>query len=255
MPARSSERKIFVAGLTLFFDDGGVMNDNLLRGPQWQRLVAEFFVPLLGGTAEAWREANRVIVNRILHPEAFQARMREATEYAGFDRRYQFDWLRGMCELVGIATPPEDVCVQLAHRATAFVIPRVRAAFPGAADAIRLLYNQGYTLHTASGEPSFELAGHLAGMGVRDCFDCLYGPDLIDTFKISPAYYERIFADLNISPSDALIIDDSPDAVQWATQVGAHAALISNNPSFAETETLFHCKSAAELPALLQRLS
>ncbi len=33
----------------LFIDDGGVLNDNALRGPQWQRLVAEFFVPALGG--------------------------------------------------------------------------------------------------------------------------------------------------------------------------------------------------------------
>ncbi|HEY4389325.1 MAG TPA: HAD family hydrolase, partial [Ktedonobacteraceae bacterium] len=172
-------------------------------------------------------------MNRILPPNSWTERMRAATDYASFDRRYQFDWLSGMCELVGIVTPPEEECVQLAHRATAFVIPRVRAAFPGVVDTIRLLYNQGYTLHTASGEPSFDLAGHLDGMGVRDCFGCLYGPDLIDTFKISPSYYERIFADLSISPSDALIIDDNPDAVQWATQVGSRAVLISNAPLFA----------------------
>ena len=31
----------------LFLDDGGVMNDNRLRGEQWRRMVAEFFTPIL----------------------------------------------------------------------------------------------------------------------------------------------------------------------------------------------------------------
>ena len=29
----------------VFLDDGGVINDNSLRAPQWRRLVGEFFVP------------------------------------------------------------------------------------------------------------------------------------------------------------------------------------------------------------------
>jgi HAD superfamily hydrolase (TIGR01509 family) len=243
-----------VAGLTLFFDDGGVMNDNSLRGPQWRRFVAEFFVPLLGGTADAWSEANGEIMQRILSPENILARMRAATDYADFDWHYHLDWLRGMCEFVGVATQPEDECVQLAHRANAFIIPRVQSALPGVVDTIRLLSHQGYTLHTASGESSADLAGYLGGMGIRDCFGRLYGPDLVDALKISPIYYEHIFADLGISPSDALIIDDTPGVINWAIQSGARAVLISDDPSYAETETLFRCKSVTELPALLQRL-
>ena len=38
--------------LMVFLDDGGVMNDNNERGLQWQRLVSEYFVPLLGGPRE-----------------------------------------------------------------------------------------------------------------------------------------------------------------------------------------------------------
>ena len=48
----------------LFVDDSGVLNDNRLRGPQWDRLVGEFFPPLLGGRPEAWPEANRVVAER-----------------------------------------------------------------------------------------------------------------------------------------------------------------------------------------------
>jgi hypothetical protein len=37
----------------LFLDDGGVMNDNALRGPQWQRWVARIFADAGVAPAEA----------------------------------------------------------------------------------------------------------------------------------------------------------------------------------------------------------
>ena len=239
--------------LVIFLDDGGVMNDNSLRGPQWRRLVAEFFAPLLGGTHEAWSEANRIVIDNLLDPANWQKRIQEASDYASFDRRYQLDWLRSMCEIVGVPTPPEEESLELAYRATALIISRVRADFPGVVDAIRTLHSQGYTLHTASGEPSTDLDGHLTGMGVRDCFGRLYGPDLVNTFKEGPEYYEHIFADLGISPTDALVVDDSPRAISWATQVGAKTVLV-NNSSHHETTATLHIGSLAELPQMIHRL-
>jgi len=41
--------KTVTARPIIFLDDGGVMNDNNARALQWQRLVGEYFVPLLGG--------------------------------------------------------------------------------------------------------------------------------------------------------------------------------------------------------------
>lgn len=237
----------------IFLDDGGVMNDNRKRGPQWQCLVSEFFVPLLGGTPEAWMEANRIVVDRLLEPVTWQTRLQLATDYKSFDRVYQIDWLREMCELVGIVVPEEEECFELAHRATAFIIPRVQASFPGVTDTIRTLHRLGYTLHTASGEPSIELAGHLQGMGVRNYFECLYGPDLIDTFKNGPAYYERIFADLGIMPADALIVDDSPHAVDWAAQVGARTVLVGDG-FYAKTRATLNISCLAELPEAIQQI-
>jgi len=66
-------------------------------------------------------------------------------------------------------------------------------------------------------------------MGVSDCFCRLYGPDLIETLKEGPAYYERIFADLGIAAADALVVDDSPRTIEWATQVGACTVLVGNS--------------------------
>ncbi len=188
------------AEVVVFLDDGGLMNDNARRGSQRQRLVAGFFAPRLGGEPRAWEEANRVIVNAILDPAAWEERLRAAADYAGFDRTYQIDWLGGMCDLVGALRPPAVAAAALADEANRYIWPRVRAAIPGAVEAIRSLRGRGYCLHTASGECSAMLAAHLEGMGVRDCFDRLYGPDLIGAFKSGPTFYERLLADAGVSP-------------------------------------------------------
>jgi hypothetical protein len=64
---------------------------------------------------------------------------------------------------------------------------------------VRHLQACGYRLRTASGECSAELAGYLEGMGVRHCFQRLYGPDLVNTLKEGTDYYARIFADAGVS--------------------------------------------------------
>ncbi len=105
----------------IFLDDGGVMNDNYVRALQWQRLVGEYFVPLLGGSPEAWSRANLVVAVRLFEPDAWRRRVQAAADYRSFDRDYQVEWLRGMCGLVGIEAPPEEECLRLARRAAAFI--------------------------------------------------------------------------------------------------------------------------------------
>ena len=48
----------------VFLDDGGVMNDNALRAPQWRRMVGEYLPSRLGGDAAAWAAANREVLER-----------------------------------------------------------------------------------------------------------------------------------------------------------------------------------------------
>jgi len=162
---------------TIFLDDGGVMNDNELRGHQWQRLVGEFMARRLGGTAQDWSAANSTAFETVF--KRYLPRLRQEPLPTFWDD-YLFDWLRMMCERVGLGVPAREEAVSIAWEANAFVTRRVHAAFPGAVDAIRLLHAKGCRLHTASGEHSDELAGYLDAMGVRDLFGRLYGPDLVD---------------------------------------------------------------------------
>lgn len=245
------------ARFTLFLDDGGVMSDNDRRTLEWRRLVGEFLAPRLGGSRSAWAEANRVVF------EGSWQRYLEAVELAGggyldyfaFWEPEHERWLREMCQHVGVAVPSGDACLRLAKETDAYVIPRIRAAFPGAVDAIRELRAQGYTLSTASGGSSLDLDGYLSGMGVRALFmSRLYGPDLVHTPKDGPQFYERIFADAGVEPAAALVVDDLPRAVQWAAQVGATAVLVSSDQHSA-TKARAVIRSLAELPSLMGRIT
>jgi HAD superfamily hydrolase (TIGR01509 family) len=166
----------------------------------------------------------------MLSADLWHAAARAAPDYRSFERHYQIDWVRWMCDLVGVFAPADEDCVGLGHAATRYIMPRVRAAFPGVVAAIQTLRQQGYVLHTASGASSGDLDGYLQGMGVRACFDRLYGPDLLDTFKDGPRFYERMFADASVAPQNALVVDDNATAVGWAAQVGANTVLLSAAP-------------------------
>ena len=159
-----------------------------------------------------------------------------------------------MCRLVGVPQPPEAERLLLVQRANAWIIPQVRADFPGAIDTIRLLHNRGHTLYTASGASSSDLEGYLGALGVRDCFTRLYGGDLINTLKARPAFYELILADAGVSPSEALFVDDSPSVITWVSEVGALGILVDNSGT-EQASGVRTIGSLAELPALIDALT
>jgi len=238
-----------VSLLNIFLDDGGVITDKQRRAAEFGRLVGGCFVPLLGGTEEAWTRAHRVVVDRLADPQSASALA--AADFVGFYRAYQLRWVAGMCELLGLPTLPEEECLDLAYRALAWITRRIHAALPGAVEAICLLLRQGYVLHTASGACSLELAGYFEGMGVRHCFGRLYGADLINTFKEGPEYYARLFADVGVQPAEALVVDDHAEAINWAAALGARTVLLSTSPHPKRGATP-RLGSLAELPAFLQ---
>lgn len=238
----------------IFLDDGGVINDNSVRASQWERMVGEYFAPLYGGTQEAWADANRKVMRQIFTvPGAWEARMLAAPDYPTFDRQYQLDWIRSMFEYVGIDAPSPEECFALGKRASNSIMPRVRAAFPGAVETIRLLHGRGYTLYTSSGSLSADIECQLGALSVRDCFGRLYGPDMVGVFKNSAEFYRRILADAGVSPSDALILDDTPKVISWIEEAGAQAILVSDSPQTSPVTTQV-IRSLSDLPTLIDQM-
>ena len=231
----------------VFLDDGGVLNDNERRAVEWRRYVPEFFIPRLGGTADAWSEANRVVALESWH--RYLAHMAVATQgVEPYLREADRRWLRDMCSLVGVPGPLPDEIDDLVTAAQRYACERCRSAYPDVIGAVFLLAREGLALHTASGETSAQLAAYLRGMGVRDCFDRLYGTDLVDRFKCGPAYYAAIVADSGVDPHEAVVVDDSPEALGWAEACGLrpiHLDRAGRGSTFERITTL------AELPLLL----
>ena len=202
----------------VFIDDGGVLNDNERRAPEWRRLLGEYLPPRLGGTPQAWAEANRPVIARAWTRYLERIRSGSMRGIEAWSRADRAQWLVEMCDLVGVATPPDPETFALATGA--WVSERVRADIPGAIQVVHRLADRGLTLHTASGGLSWELAPYLRGMGVLERFDRLYGPDLVDTTKSGPQFYQALLADSLTDPSTAAVVEDSPDARGWAERCG-----------------------------------
>jgi phosphoglycolate phosphatase-like HAD superfamily hydrolase len=239
--------------LNLFIDDGGVMNDNAVRSPQWHALVGEFFAPRLGGTLEAWAEANRIEVPKLWDQFPYLMGMQSDGDFDTEWRAYELAWLRTMCESVGMPSPEdEDESLALSAEAALYVIQRVRSAYPGAVGALRTLAAAGFNLYTASNETSFELDAYLRGMEVRDLFLTLYGSDLVKVTKSSVLYHDCIFANARVDPRTAIVVDDKPACLAWAAGTGARTVLVSETEARGTADAVIG--SLAELPAVLDKL-
>jgi phosphoglycolate phosphatase-like HAD superfamily hydrolase len=240
---------------TILLDDGGVMNDNTIRGAEWQRLVGEFLAPRLGAAPEAWAEANDVVFRQMwgeFEDLLLPILAADSDTYVDFFGDQRARWLRDMCERVGVTAPDEAECHALGLETEQFVLPRVRSGYPGAADAIRRLQDTGYRLRTASGQTSAELEGYLTGLGVRDLFpERLYGPDLVGAMKGTTAYYERVVADAQLDPAETLVADDQPGVLARAAAIGLTTVLVGH-PLAHGHKAHFVIARLADLPALLE---
>jgi len=226
--------------LELFLDDGGVLNDNRLRGPEWLRLIGEFMPARMGGTAEQWASANRVVFAQVWGN--LQKRLPDFASHQAFQRTYATNWMSGMCAHVGITPPPDDDAVTLFRELSSHIAERATSAIAGAADAVLSLHRAGYTLYTASGTPSWELRGIVAKMGIAEAISALYGPDLIDHVKYGPAFYRNVFAHAGVAPGRALVIESDSECCRWASEAGATTVWIDPDGRGDATtlETLVH---------------
>jgi HAD superfamily hydrolase (TIGR01509 family) len=208
----------------LFLDDGGVMSDNRIRGPQWRALLGPFLHDRYGGDPKRWSAINPSALRSAW--ETVTARSASYATQAAFHRDYAVLWTHGMFGGMGMTPPPDDECERLVEESSLHVLSRISADIPGAVEAVRSLSAAGFASHTASGTLSAQLEAILGRMGVRDCFGTLYGPDLIDHPKGGPEYYQRIFADAGVDPANALVIESDPETCARAEAAGARAILV-----------------------------
>ena len=208
----------------LFLDDGGALNDNSLRAPEWRRLIAEFMPARMGGLADRWAKANQVVFPQVW--KTIQKRLAEYASYEEVQRTYAITWMSGMCAFVGITPPKDDDAVALYKELSIYVAERANSAITGAADAILSLHRAGHTLYMASGTASWDLRGIMTKMGIAETISAFYGPDLIDHVKYGPAYYRKIFDHAGVAPNRAVVIESDLEFCRWASEAGAKAVWV-----------------------------
>jgi beta-phosphoglucomutase-like phosphatase (HAD superfamily) len=194
----------------------------------------------MGGTAEQWVRANRVVFSQFWR--TLQKRLPEFASHQEFQRTYAINWMSSMCAYVGITPPPDDEAVTLYRELSIYIGERANSAIAGAADAVLSLHRTGYTLYTASGTPSWELRGIIAKMGLAETFSGLYGPDLVDHVKYGPDFYQKVFDHAGVAPSRALVIESDLECCHWASEAGANAVWVDplGRGDATSLETLIH---------------
>jgi HAD superfamily hydrolase (TIGR01509 family) len=237
----------------IFLDDGGTLNDNRLRAPQWRELIADFFVPRFGGSREQWKEANTVAFRQFL--QNFEEKYSNRLDYDYIKALNEEDilWLTAMFEHVGLRLPPYSKRLSLARESQLWITPRVKAAIPGIVTVIKTL-SKRFPLNTSSGGPSWLVRATLEGMGLNSYFTHLYGPDLVNTPKNGAIFYEKILKDANVRPGDVIVVEDVPKNLAMAKELGATVIQSCATGEF-EPEFPLHYQNPSELLDLILKLA
>lgn len=213
---------------------------------EWQRLLGEFFMPRYGGSATRWAEANRQSL-------ACSIRRQQAVEPGvpaeEFRRADRIEWLNDMFRFAGVAGPHDDAVADgIAIEAIAYVVPRARAWAPGAAEALRAIHAQGFTLFTASGDHSESLDGYLTALGVRTLFREVYGANLLGVWKNGPSFYRALLDHAKVDAASAVTVDDDAARLDWARDLGLGTVLVGIKDPESDHRRI---ATIAELPAVL----
>ena len=124
-----------------------------------------------------------------------------------------------MFERMGLPIPSD--AARIARETQFNALIQCNAAFPGAQEVVKALFDSGHRIQIASGQESEYLVAALRGAGLEKYIESKFGPDLIDCAKEGPEYYSRIFEATGVRAQDAVVVDDWPPAITWALQTGA----------------------------------
>lgn len=237
----------------VFFDDGGVMNDNRIRGVQYQKLVGEYFTPKFGGEPYLWAEGNFNFVKEIMREYTEAICDSRDIDYKTYHMNFVKRWIEEMFNYVGVELPAKSEYIQIYQEAIEYITPNIRSSYPGVVDAIKKLKRFGFKLYTASGEDSLELKGYLQGMRVKDLFENFYGPDLINTHKTNDNFFKRVLDDVWFEPDRTIIIEDNPKFLECALNSGTNVIQACLTGEF-EPSYQHYIKDMNELPEVVTNL-
>ncbi len=210
----------------IFLDHGGVLYDHERMAPEWRRVIGEYLSTHFGGEAARWGNANHEAFARWFETYTSRAPLVRGQALRALLREIDGTWLQDLFRINRQPIPQQAAAAQIARALLDWGAPRIEAAFPAAAEAVRTLRRAGFRLFLASASDASTLEGYLEGMGIRDCIERPYGVDLAGVAKAGPDFYRAIFTNAGIDPAEAVVVDDRPEAAAWAAEAGAGLAVM-----------------------------
>ncbi len=239
--------------LHLFIDFDDTLSDMKQFVTQFTAAIAEYLQPKFGGEYEDWKTSARDMIFAIM--EDYNSRFIDNPS-SGY-----CDWLKNrhhfcstlLFSAMTIDRPPDYLSISEATQL--YALRKCNALYADAESALQELTDLGVKLHIASANDSEYLNAALEGAGIQKYFERIYGPDVIDCAKESPEFFALIFKHAGVLPDDSIVVDDKPEALQWAQQAGAktiHVRIASPEESVNVPGVIGTISRLSDLPPLIK---
>jgi HAD superfamily hydrolase (TIGR01509 family) len=87
---------------------------------------------------------------------------------------------------------------------------------------------QGIALAVASSATRDWVEGHLDRFGILNAFDCIRCVEDVERGKPAPDLFHAVLEDLDLSPADAIVLEDSPNGILAANRAGIYSIAVPN---------------------------
>jgi HAD superfamily hydrolase (TIGR01509 family) len=122
---------------------------------------------------------------------------------------------------------PKEVLDRRISRRTEMIL--AQEVLPGVTRRLEEATAMGLKVGLASSSTSDWVSGHLARLGIFDCFDCMRCRDQVANAKPEPDLYLAVLECLGVPASEAFAIEDSPNGVLAAKRAGMRCVAIPNS--------------------------
>lgn len=99
---------------------------------------------------------------------------------------------------------------------------------PGILDYLKQAQAHGLKIGLASSSPRAWIDKYLELLGIGSYFDCIRTADDVAKVKPDPELYLQAMACLDVTPAEAIAIEDSPNGARAAAAAGMYSVVIPN---------------------------
>ena len=130
---------------------------------------------------------------------------------------------------------------------------------PGVREYLQLAKKLQLQIGLASNSSHAHVEGHLARLGLLECFDYLRCIEDVPAGKPEPDLYRAVIKEFNLTGREAVAIEDSEHGAHAAKRAGLWCAAVpgpsSLNHNFAHADLTLPSLAHCPLPELLQRFA